>query len=164
MDGVPGHLGAFSNADDGVKLYSTLLSPEALKKGDILLSINGQRTTNLDRFNQIMKPSDGEVIGFPGDPVQLQIRRGEQKMDLAVNLSRRPTVLSQSSQPTSARDSGFTDAFDCDLCLYPIECGAPVINEKGRVLGIAIAVRGDGYLYFVSSEALQKFLRIDKNP
>ena len=164
VDEVPGHLGAFNNADDGIKLYSTHLSPEALKKGDILLSINGQRTTNLDRFNQIMKPSDGEVIGFPGDPVQLQIRRGEQKMNLAVNLSRRPTVLSQSSQPTSARDSGFADAFDCDLCLYPIECGAPVINEKGRVLGIAIAVRGDGYLYVVSNQALQKFLRIDKNP
>ncbi|MCU0712829.1 MAG: trypsin-like peptidase domain-containing protein [Pirellula sp.] len=163
VNGWPGHLGAFNNADDGIKLYSTHLSPEALKKGDVLLSINGQRITNLDRFNQIMKPSDGKVIGFPGDPVQLEIRRGEQKMNLAVNLSRRPTALRQSSQPTSARDSGFADAFDCDLSLYPIECGAPIINDQGRALGIAIAVRGDGYLYVVSNEALRQFLNSGKS-
>ena len=153
VEALPGHLGRFNNVEGGIKLFSTYLSP--LQKGDIVLNINGQRTPNLDQFHQIMKPSENEVLGFPGESVEVQVCRAEQTLNLDVTLSRRP---SQSLQPESDRRSGFADAFDCDLSLYPTECGAPVIDEEGSVLGIAIATRGVGYLYVVTSKALRQFL------
>jgi serine protease Do len=84
----------------------------------------------------------------PGDEVALKIRRGDEELDRTVTLMDRrdfprfddPMVLM--SGRLSNRRHGFFNAFQHDLVLQPEECGGPLVDLDGRVVGLDIARSG----------------------
>lgn len=57
--------------------------------------------------------------------------RGGEKVELQLAL--------QASQWASYRAGGFPTVFETDLPVFPYECGGPVVNLAGGVVGITIA-------------------------
>ncbi len=85
----------------------------------------------------------------PGEEVILQIRRDGEAQTIKVTLTHPFGVfLSQFAQQNrmgtelSSRADGFTDVFSQDGDVDPEECGGPVLNLDGRIVGINIARAG----------------------
>ena len=57
--------------------------------------------------------------------------RGGEKVALQLSL--------QASQGASYRKDGFPTVFETDLPVFPYECGGPVVDLAGGVVGITIA-------------------------
>ncbi|RKD27508.1 PDZ domain-containing protein [Caminicella sporogenes DSM 14501] len=58
-----------------------VVTPQQVKEGDILEAINGQKTTSIAQYNEILK-------GFlPGDKVELTFIRDNEKFNITVTLS-----------------------------------------------------------------------------
>jgi S1-C subfamily serine protease len=66
-----------------------------------------------------------------GDLLTVELVRGSEKVELQLSL--------QASQRASYRADGFPTAFGTDLPVFPYECGGPVVDLSGRVVGITIA-------------------------
>lgn len=87
----------------------------------------------------------------PGDVVSMNIKRGEVSLALQLVLGNReedsPEAQRAITQNTmsgeiSARRDGFPLAFQHDSVLDPQDCGGPVVDLDGRVIGLNIARSG----------------------
>ena len=112
-----------------------------LLKDDVLISIDGEAVANVSDFIR--------QIGShkPYETVKLMIRRGQEDKELTATLRRR--AQPQSGLAEDARNalsgaisrtrSGFPSALQHDMVLEPAECGGPVVDLQGRVVGLNIA-------------------------
>ncbi|MDB5310622.1 MAG: serine protease [Gemmataceae bacterium] len=66
-----------------------------------------------------------------GDLLAVELVRGGEKVELQLSL--------QVSLGTSYRKNEFPTVFETDLPVFPYECGGPVVDLAGRVVGITIA-------------------------
>ncbi len=90
-----------------------------------------------------------EVVGAlsPGDKVALQIVRNSRKVALTATLGKRDEPRTSQRRSRSRRFSrgfstrrrGFKRAVQYDAVLQPSQCGGPVIDILGRVVGLNIA-------------------------
>jgi serine protease Do len=84
---------------------------------------------------------------FPGDRVQLQVVRGGEVLSVTATLGdgSRPGQQEQAELmdslggPLSRRRAGFSSVLQHDTVLRPRECGGPVVDLDGKVVGINIA-------------------------
>jgi serine protease Do len=112
-----------------------------MRIGDIVDSING---INLPRRESLL---EAIRLHKAGDELVIGIRRGEkartvsaQLMDLNSTLLD-PTEMEVNGR-ISARSSGFNSVFQHDTVLMPNQCGGPLVNLQGKVVGINIARSG----------------------
>ena len=114
-----------------------------LQEGDILLSIAGEavpdRQSLLDRLAEFR----------PGDSLGIEILRGEETEQVRATLgSVESTLFSRQARqntmagPLSTRSGGFDDVVQHDTFLNPKQCGGPVVDLEGHVVGINIARAG----------------------
>jgi serine protease Do len=83
----------------------------------------------------------------PGEKVDLVVERGTEKLNIAVVLGSRSQILhgersefqNSLGGPLSERRGGFTQAIQHDSVLTPKDCGGPVVDLEGKVVGINIA-------------------------
>ncbi len=149
----------------GVKIQEVLPGTPAQKAGlkndDQILSINGQAVQNSDEFLAIV--SKGKV----GDDVKLKIVRNEKEQDLKITLGTRPgqkggksrgDVQNSMGSKLSDRRTGFPIILQHDSVLKPTDCGGPLVNLDGKVLGINIARAGRTESYAIPSEAVRPLL------
>ena len=117
-----------------------------IKRGDLILEIEGQTFSEVD---DVIK----HVQGFaPGDEITLRMKRGDKEITLDVLLgdaeSLNPLFERSNQQNTmggnvlSKRRQDFPLAVQHDTLLKPEECGGPVVNIDGEVVGINIARQG----------------------
>lgn len=66
-----------------------------------------------------------------GDLLTVDLVRGGEKVELQLSL--------QASERASYRAGGFPTVLETDLPVFPYECGGPVVDLAGRVVGITIA-------------------------
>ena len=155
-------------AGDGVRIGSVLRGTPAakagLRAGDVVLKVNNSEVTNRAAFHRL-------VAGFsPGEKVKFRIRRGDEEKTLTAKLvSREEFVGGGRTDPRiermnllggklSATRGGFASALQTDLTLGPEECGGPVVNLDGKVVGVNIARGGRVKSYAVPAEDLQALL------
>jgi serine protease Do len=159
----------FDENESGAKLYSvsedTPADKAGLKDGDIIVSVNGKRITNSEEmFTTIQNHK-------PGDTIEVVVHRGDAILEKSVKLDRRPESLSpppgrggpggpggqggrggrggrgrldqnrMGSEPSERKD-GFPTILQHDTVLKPTECGGPLVDLEGRVIGINIARAG----------------------
>ncbi len=112
-----------------------------LEKGDRIIAIDGQTQSNVDIVVSTLNSM------FPGEVVQLTIERDGSKVDIPARLSEY-AIMQESENDArvngarNVRLSGFEQAIQHDMVLNPEQCGGPILDSEGRVIGINIARAG----------------------
>ncbi|TWU10997.1 PDZ domain-containing protein [Allorhodopirellula heiligendammensis] len=112
-----------------------------LEMGDRIIAIDGQTQSNVDIVVSTLNSM------FPGEVVQLTIERDGSTVDIPAQLSEF-SVMQESENDArvngarNVRLSGFERALQHDTVLNPEQCGGPVLNTEGQVIGINIARAG----------------------
>lgn len=109
-----------------------------LKKGDCVLRINQVPVKGAKGFNTEM------MKYYPGDTVLFSIRREQDTMDFALTLV--PRILREPPHPMnrfeggkSLRRDGFQHVILHDARVRSYECGSPLYDTAGKLVGINIA-------------------------
>lgn len=135
-------------------------SRAGLEAGDTILSIDGDAvSTNSDVAEAIR-------AHYPGDEVVLAIRRGGERLELRAVLTGevRDFGISRSQYQNSLggklsnRRFGFPVAMQHDTVLAPEDCGGPIVDIDGRVVGFNIARAGRTETYALPTEAVRERL------
>lgn len=112
-----------------------------LERGDRIIAIDGQNQSDV---RQVVTTLNGM---FPGEVVQLTIERDGSTVDIPARMSEL-AVLQESENDArvngarNARLSGFEQAIQHDMVLNPEQCGGPILDTEGRVVGLNIARAG----------------------
>lgn len=138
---VTGALGVIlGDGDFGLEVYDLVDRgyDVPLRKGDVVVHVEGRPTPDLDAYRALMEPESGAAIAYAGDPVRVGVRRGRDTLEFRFALL--PFDFFRSNARTASRRWwGFPSVFDTDVQLAPTQCGGPMIDRSGRVAGIAIA-------------------------
>jgi serine protease Do len=138
-----GQLGINCSSDpaQGVLVVSQVTENSAarragIRKGDVIVSINDLPLSHVEQLI-------GEVRQHKaGEQVDLIIRRGEEEIALRAKLGAIP-VFEPYNQwgggPFSKRRFGFASVIAHDTPIEPQQCGGPLLDTDGRVVGINIA-------------------------
>lgn len=108
-----------------------------IRSGDILLKVNDEI---IESSNQAI-----DEIGQyePGDNVTFLIDRDDKDLEFEVVLESRvnkmPIAFNMEGGRFSKIRNGFKTALQHDIPLTPEDCGSPIVNSKGQLVGINIA-------------------------
>ena len=136
-------------------------SEAGLLKDDVLISINGQSIITVSDFVQKI------ATHKPYDTVKVLIRRGLEDKELSATLRRRDEnqtglmedVRNMMSGALSRNRTGYPAALQHDMVLEPAECGGPLINLEGHVVGLNIARSGRIECFAIPSVTLIELLK-----
>lgn len=109
--------------------------------GDRIVAINGHKQPNRSSVISTLKDM------FPGEVVRLTIDRGGSMLEMDARM-RELRVMQESKNdtmvngPRSRRLSGFEQVIQHDTVLDPDQCGGPVLDTSGHVVGLNIARAG----------------------
>ena len=161
-----GFLGISLKSSEGSLLISEVgpgsaASEAGLLKDDVLVSINGQVISTVSDFVQKI------ATHRPYDTVKVLIRRGEQDKEISATLRRRDEshtglmedVRNMMSGALSRNRTGYPAALQHDMVLEPAECGGPVIDLEGHVVGLNIARSGRIECFAIPSITLIELLK-----
>lgn len=132
-----------------------------LKVGDQIIALNGEAVEGVDEFRALLSRNK------PGDDVKLKIVRDEKEKELTAKLTTPPGAKAGKSRgdiqnnmgsKLSERRSGFPIILQHDSVLRPNDCGGPLCNLDGQVIGINIARAGRTESYAIPSEAVRPLL------
>jgi serine protease Do len=155
------YLGLYVTPDGkAVKVRRVAFQSAAAKAGvkadDRILSIQGTAVTDQSSLLALL----GKMK--PGDLVTIKLVRSGKELELKAKLEqrgrrgRRDQNLMGSE--LSQKRTGFPTYFQSDAVIKPKDCGGPVCDLEGRVLGINIARAGRVESYAVPTEALTPLL------
>lgn len=123
--------------------------------GDLIVGINGRKHSSHRSVMEALRRM------FPGEEVQLTVLRGNDPNRLSrleVEAEIRDYGLLNESEndsrvngPRNNRMSGFDRVIQHDTVLDPDECGGPVLDINGRVIGLNIARAGRVVTYALPS-------------
>jgi serine protease Do len=129
-----------------------------LKVSDQIIELNGKTVDNIDDFLALLARNK------TGDEVKLKIIRDEKEEDYKITLGQRPNDKngkSRSDQQNnmgsklSDRRAGFPVILQHDSVVRPSDCGGPLVNLDGQVIGINIARAGRVESYAIPSEVVR---------
>jgi S1-C subfamily serine protease len=118
------------------------LNPPVLRKGDIILSIDGHATPDRKAYVELIHPKNGNPLAIAGDQLVLLVRRDEKEVEVRLPLGP-PSMPRPVGQ--SPRYSGFAGVFGVSVDTK-VPLGGPIIDRSGRVAGVAIAWQVRGWL------------------
>lgn len=161
-------VGAESHADGtGVVIRQIAeLSPAetaGLQVEDIILSVNDNRVSGLMEFRAILAAKK------PGESVSVLFSRKGQEKAVEITLAskvglnsfpqRRLEVMERMGGEISGVRDGFPSVLQTDMILNPEECGGPVIDLSGNIVGIAAARAGRIRTYVIPAEEVVNMLK-----
>ena len=132
-------------------------------KGDKILAINGKDlSTSQDVVEEIGKYKADDVI-------DIKILRKDEELILKSKLSPRKVQISELRKETleklsmrggtiSKRNSAFPMVFTHDGVLQANQCGGPILNLKGQVIGLNIARVNRTATYAIPSEVVENLI------
>ncbi|MCL2648662.1 MAG: S1C family serine protease [Phycisphaerales bacterium] len=169
--GRNGFLGvAMGETDDkggggGAKIEQVISKSAAeqagLKIDDVVTAVNGK---------PIKKAADllEAVHAYrPGDVVALTVKRGEKTLELKATLGSNVTPSANASRftmmnlmggPLSRRASDFPAVFQHDTVIRPIDCGGPLVDLNGKVVGVNIARAGRTETYALPADVIEPLI------
>ena len=135
----------------------TSAAAAGLKNGDIIVRMDGVPMREVgDLVNHIRKHE-------PGDSVRIEYLRNNELAKTtaqlsALNISGRQAaqfkMMSRLGAIPSKRNDGFPFVFQHDIPIFPEQCGGPVLDINGQVIGINIARHGRAASYAIPASHL----------
>jgi S1-C subfamily serine protease len=167
---APGYLvgGMVKEVKDGVEVEELWLDwtrRTPLRKGDVIVHVEGRPTPNLKAFEQVTKTSHGKVWEVPfliaGDPMRVGVRREGKDLELRFPLL---PVGKTGYDSASPRSCAFPAVFDTDAIITRDTCGGPLVDRSGEVVGITIALATKERVYVVPAALARKVVEQLKQP
>jgi len=127
---------------------------------DVLLTVDDQPTPTRDELIRVIRSFS------PGDQVTLQVQRGDQTLNMEATLTgdlpgrrlNRSQFQNHLGGRLSERRFGFPNALQHDAVVRPIDCGGPIVNLDGQIVGFNIARAGRTETYAIPATSLTKLL------
>lgn len=162
-----GVMGAFNYNGPGVKIQDVAADSGAgiagLKPGNVILKV-GDRP-----ISGILELRNALVGVKPGSRVKLLVLTGEHERPFEVVLGNRPNLPKfpddrlQMMEQMGGKTSRVRDSFSCviqsDMRLKPDQVGGPVVDLKGRVVGLSMAQAGRTSSYVMPAAAVENLLK-----
>ena len=128
-----------------------------VKINDKILSIQGKAVTDRDTLVAVL----GTLK--PGDVAKIKLVRDGKEMEVEAKLERSSTQPGRADQnqmgsELSNRRTGFPTYFQHDTVIKPKDCGGPICDLEGHVLGINIARAGRVESYSIPTEFITPLL------
>ena len=126
-----------------------------LKVDDVVLSLQGKNIGEVENF--ILEMAKHK----PGDVVTLKVRRESEDLEIKATLGKRPPGMmrgdfqNKMGSELSTRRSGYPTILQHDSVVKPTDCGGPIVDLDGRVIGINICRAGRTESWAVPSEVVQ---------
>jgi serine protease Do len=144
----------------GVKILQVLPKTGADKAGlkaeDIVILLAGKTVSDPKEFAK-------EVQKFKtGQEITLKVRRGDKELDIKITLGKRPVprveIQNRMGSELSSRRTGYPMVLQFDGLIKPADCGGPLVNLEGKVIGISICRAGRAENWAVPAEAIKPLL------
>lgn len=136
-------------------LEGTAAAAAGLKTGDIILLVDGVAA---EKAADVVRAIRGHR---PGEKIILRIRRSEEEQDIEAVLkpsdtpdARKRRMQNASGVGVSRRADDYPAVLQHDGVLPPKQCGGPVVDLEGRVVGINIARAGRTETFVLPSDVL----------
>lgn len=128
-----------------------------VQAGDLIVSVNSTPTPNTQELGKVIRGRN------PGDRVTLEVRRGGEAVRLVAVLrgwqpnpaERRAYYQNSLGGELSERRFGFPMAFQHDTVIDADDCGGPVVDLEGRVVGFNISRAGRTETYALPASAVR---------
>jgi serine protease Do len=132
-------------------------SKAGLKKNDIIVELNGRPTPGQDTLRSYLENLR------PGDTVTLKVLREGEKKEFKATLTgqlqpSRGDIQNAMGGELSGRRTGFPAVLQTDMVVAPKDCGGPVVDLEGHVLGVNIARAGRVETWILPSENIRPLL------
>jgi len=129
-----------------------------LKKDDLITEASGKKILDDQSFIEMIQRLKA------GDSILLKVVRGDEELELKATLGKvdlkQLGVNPQETMGTklSLRRGGFPVILQHDSGLRPEDCGGPLVDLDGKVVGINIARAGRTETYAIPSDAVRDLL------
>ncbi|XZE55304.1 PDZ domain-containing protein [Planctomycetaceae bacterium SH139] len=112
-----------------------------LQPGDKIMEVDGRPSAGSLEVTKLLKAM------FPGESVRLTIARDGDTVELEAQIREFNLMLESADDarlngPRNKRLTGFDLVLQHDTVLDPDQCGGPVVDSKGRIVGLNIARAG----------------------
>ena len=132
-----------------------------LRDGDIILQLEGKKISNVaDLVRQIRakKPGDNLAIEFLRDGAKQKVNAKLDGRNMSGERAARFKMMSRLGTIPSRRGDQFPNVFQHDSPLFPEQCGGPLCDLEGNVLGMNIARSGRAASYAIPANHVQTVL------
>jgi len=126
-----------------------------LKVDDVITHVGGKETPDREQLIETVKKYR------PGDSVKLKVKRGDEELEISAILIKLSTPFSQTRNRqntfgggVSKRSDDFATVLQHDSALQPTDCGGPLVDLTGKVVGLNIARGGRTETYAVPADVL----------
>lgn len=126
-----------------------------LKPKDVITGVDGKAVKDRNEAVTIIQRHR------PGESVKLTVKRGEGSRDYTITLSKIETptsrvrdMLNGSNVGISKRADAFPAVVQHDTALKPVDCGGPLVDLNGKVVGVNIAHAGRTECYCLPTDVL----------
>jgi serine protease Do len=149
---------------EGVKIEEVIRGGAAHKagfeEGDVIIAVGKTRITDSEAlFNSLQEIK-------PGKTVIVRVKRGSETVELKPKLDSRPPdrgteradFQNKLGSELSHRRTRFPMVLQHDSILRPVDCGGPLVDLDGKVIGINIARAGRTESLAIPAEAVKPLL------
>ncbi|MGF1580862.1 MAG: S1C family serine protease [Gemmataceae bacterium] len=141
---------------DGVKILRVLprsgASKAGLRPNDVIVAVNKKDIKSPEKLIAALSGLR------PGTTVVVGVLRGKNVRDFKVKLGRAPLsrgdIQNSMGSKLSKRRTGFPIVLQHDGIVAPDECGSPVVNLDGEVIGINVSRAGRTESYAIPTEVV----------
>jgi serine protease Do len=157
---VPPKLGVVvTDGDNGpliVRVFPGTGAEQAgLKAKDVITHVDGNEVRNRDALTTHIQKLR------IGDTIKLKVLRGDEELDISAKLvkirneaTRKRDQMNASNVGVSQRRHDLPAVLQHDTVLKPVDCGGPVVDLSGKVVGVNIARGGRTETYCTPSDVL----------
>lgn len=131
-----------------------------LQPGDIVTQVSGKVVKSLAELRDTIFSYE------PGDEVALTVSRGDQSFEVQITLGNfqqmiqgeRAEFQNSLGGALSQRRAGFPLVLQHDTVLKPVDCGGPLLDIDGKVVGMNIARAGRVESYALAASVIKPIL------
>jgi serine protease Do len=128
-----------------------------LKKNDIIIELNGKPTPGQEILRSFLENMR------PDEVVKLKVLREGKEETFSAKLTKqlqpsRGDIQNSMGGELSGRRTGFPSVLQTDMVIDPKDCGGPVVDLDGKVLGVNIARAGRVETWILPSETIRPLI------
>jgi serine protease Do len=133
-------------------LPNTAAERAKLKVDDFILAVGDTKVKDIDEMTATLAK-----FKF-GDSTTLKVLRGKEELDLKATFGKGRADQNVMGSRLSNRRTGFPVILQHDSVVLPEDCGGPLVDLEGRVIGINIARAGRVESYAIPAEVIRPLL------